>query len=148
MELAGRLEDTWKTPGRRLEDMSTARENPWKTQIFKKNTNIILYSQLDACLPGIFARGVHVFQASSRENRWFRQRAERWLQNMSWRCNGRVNPLLLGPQMQGVEPRFLLKQQVEPVLLAPPLQGSGQGICSMSGLKRSKLMPSRWPYPS
>ena len=80
MELAGRLEDTWKTPGRRLEDMSTARENPWKTQIFKKNNNIILYSELESCLPGNFARGAHVFQAASTESRCFCQRAELWLQ--------------------------------------------------------------------
>ena len=56
----------WKTPGRRLEDVETSRKIPRKTQIWKKNINYILYSLLDSCLPGHFARGVHVFQASSR----------------------------------------------------------------------------------
>ena len=56
----------WKTPGRRLEDVDTSRKIPRKTQIWKKNINYILYSLLDSCLPEHFARGVHVFQASSR----------------------------------------------------------------------------------
>ena len=30
------LEDAWKTPGRRLEDVDTSRVFPWKTQISKR----------------------------------------------------------------------------------------------------------------
>ena len=94
---------------------------------------------------------MRVFQAFTREvfmssrrlpgkNRKFRQRAQPWLQNMSWRCNGQLNPLHLRQQMRGVQLRFLLKQQVDLVLLAPPLRGSGQDISSMSGLERSKSL--------
>ena len=57
---------SWKTPGRRLEDVDTSRKIPWKTRIWKNNINYYLYSYSDPCLPGHFARGVHVFQASSR----------------------------------------------------------------------------------
>ena len=57
---------SWKTPGRRLEDVDTSRKIAWKTRIQKKNINYILYYLSGLCLPGPFARGVHVFQASSR----------------------------------------------------------------------------------
>ena len=56
------LEDVWKTPGRRghLSHNSLEDTDP------EKNINYLLYFYSDSCLPRIFARGVHVFQVSSR----------------------------------------------------------------------------------
>ena len=56
------LEDAWKTPGRHghLSHNSPEDTDP------KKNIINNYYSFSDPCLLGNFARGVHVFQASSR----------------------------------------------------------------------------------
>ena len=56
------LEDAWKTPGRHghLSQNRSEDTDPLKTH------NLIIIIFLKACLPNVFARGVHVFQASSR----------------------------------------------------------------------------------
>lgn len=56
------LEDAWKTPGRHghLSQNRSEDTDPLKTY---RIINVIF---LNACLPKVFTRGVHVFQASSR----------------------------------------------------------------------------------
>ena len=66
---------SWKTPGRRLEDMDTSRKIPWKTRIWKKNINNIMFSfqirvfqgilrevsMSSRRLPGVFRENMMVF---------------------------------------------------------------------------------------